>query len=405
MKTLEHHERTKLETEILWAICARPEFLHEFELTDSHFAHPLNKKVFHAIKELHNLNQPISLLTLSDVAPLSELKTYFEENVFNIYTSRDFLIAAERLHEDVVRYQLINKIDMCGDSLEYMRFVDSLRQLSHGYNLQSFSEYFETYANEYQERQTRLESGGSIGLILDWKYFNEKIALTPADYVVLGARTSVGKTTFALNVAIQAAAFGHKVLFITTEMVESNITDKILAYLTKTNSWQYKYGHADLSSARTEINAIKDNFFMVYAPSATTDTVVKLASKAKFDLIVVDYLQQLKDTGGQTENHRLGGISSRLKQIAGQNKCVVLAPCQLNRDSEKNNREPNLADLRDSGSIEQDADMVLLLHREKRDLPEVELIIAKNRNGALGRVSMAFNGPYCMFVESKIQNN
>lgn len=403
MKTLESHYRKQLEKEILTALCSRPEYLLNFEFWLSDFTDHSNKKIFEAMKQLREINQPISLVTLSGSLEMSEISGLFTDEIFDLQSPKNFIEAAKKLREDTIRHLLFQKVEQCGDSYEFMQFVETLRNAGIAYSVQTFEKEFEGYEEEYRRVQQLQAKGESIGILTEWPEFNKKIALMPHDFIVVGARTSVGKTAFALNLAIQAAIYGQKVLFISMEMSRQSIFDRIFANLIKQDSWKLKYGKANIEFLRQEMAAIKDKFFFVYAPTATTELVANLASKSHFDLVVVDYLQLLKDKSNKSENEslRLGRVSSALKAIAGQQKCVVLSPAQLNRESEKGKREPNLSDLRDSGCIEQDADTVLLLHRENRESVEAKLIIAKNRNGALGDLYFAYSPSQNIFKEVK----
>jgi replicative DNA helicase len=192
--------------------------------------------------------------------------------------------------------------------------------------------------------------------------------------------------------SVRAAAFQQKTLFLSMEMSRSNIFDRVFANLLQENSRDLQFARIPFERIAQEASAIASRWRFVNAPDLTSDMIGSIMAKSSFDLVVVDYLQLLKDAPrkGENENNRLGRISGKLKQLAARHDCVIIAAAQLNRNSEKSDRAPYLADLRDSGCIEQDADKVLLLHREKRDSTEMEAIIAKNRTGELGTVNFAY---------------
>lgn len=229
-------------------------------------------------------------------------------------------------------------------------------------------------------------------IITHWRKFNEVVMPQKGELVVVGARTSIGKTTFALNFGVNAASLGQKVLFVSMEMSEAQIYDKIGAILTKRPVFEFKTNHFDHNLFKQEMGALADNFFLEHLPKATTTDVERLVKHYKPDVLIVDYLQLMKDEGsrGETEATRLGKVSGNLKAIASSLNCLALVPAQLNRDNEKQKREPILSDLRDSGCIEQDADIVLLLHREKRDSQNALLLIAKHRTGQTGELFFDF---------------
>jgi replicative DNA helicase len=132
----------------------------------------------------------------------------------------------------------------------------------------------------------------------------------------------------------------------------------------------------------------------MFGTDLTSAHIVSSAQKLQdLDVVVVDYLQLLGDDlkKGETENNRISRISRNLKKLAISKNCAVVALAQLNRLSEKDKRVPILSDIRDSGSIEQDADSVILLHRESREDVEMSARVAKNRNGETGELSYIFD--------------
>lgn len=401
MKTIENHYRKQLEREILTAICSRPDYLNSFEFWVSDFMDNSNKQVFEAVKKLREINQPVSLVTLSEYVGMDRISNLFGKDIFDLDSLKEFTEAAKKLREDTVKHLITNRLEQSIDSYEFIQFVENLRDAGIAYAVQPFEKEFEAYEEEYRRVKELQDKGESIGILTDWKEFNSKVALMPHEFTVIGARPSVGKTAFALNLAIQAASYKQKVLFVSLEMTRQSIFDRIFANLTCQNSWKFRYAKVNLDFVRQEMAAIKDYFFFVYAPTATTELVANLSAKTHYDMVVVDYLQLLNDKGSKGENEalRLGRVSKALHGIAAQQKCVVVSPSQLNRDSEKSKREPTLADLRDSGAIEQDADNVLLLHREDRESVEAKLIIAKQRNGALGTLNFFYNPSQNIFKE------
>lgn len=401
MKTLDKNARTQIENEILTSICQRPDFFDLYPLKPSMFFHEGARQIFERMMDLHGANLPITPLSLLDIIELpSVISQLFTDPCFDVYPH--FQKACEILEEDYVRTRINRLTDQCGDSLEYYKQIDQLYKLRESSLVVNFDQELQKYENEYKASKTRAEQGG-LGIVHEYAKLADKVPMLPSELIVVGARTSVGKTAFSLNLAVQAAIYGQKTLFVSMEMGRKQIFDRIFSQLLNEDSYKLKYGKVDFELIRQEAIAIKNNFFFVEAPNATTDLVRTLASKKNYDMIVVDYLQLLKDQPikYENENQRLGKVTSALKAIALQNKCVVLAPAQLNRDSEKNSRRPNLSDLRDSGNIEQDADVVLLLHRESRESTLTDLIVAKNRNGSLGDINFMFNPAKNIFLELK----
>lgn len=246
----------------------------------------------------------------------------------------------------------------------------------------------------------------------------------PGELWILGARPSVGKTSLALNIALRAAFGGAipgpgsenrcGVLFLSLEMGSDEITKRALGILSGVPvRWidTAKMGAADEERLHDAGRILAELPFMVddsgtHTPETIRATVRRArATLGSIGLVCVDYLQ-LARAGKKTESKRLEveEISRSLKQLARETGSCVLALSQLSRASEHEKREPNLADLRESGALEQDADKVFLMHRMHRPnenddgrtvkLPkndnERSVKLAKNRNGATGGVKLAF---------------
>src|SRR6266545_3075841 len=246
-----------------------------------------------------------------------------------------------------------------------------------------------------------------------------------AQRVVLAARPSVGKTAFALNIATHAAAkAGKKVAFFSLEMPSEQLALRMLASEAKldwrrlsqgmlsTYDWTKIAAQGDRLSAASLW--LDDNFVL---------TPVELRSKCRklrrengaLDLVLVDYLQLMhapSDRSNQSREQEIATISRSLKSLAKELECPVVALSQLNRGVEKRKGEPPmLSDLRESGAIEQDADIVMFLHRNEEDSKdqqggaavgdtlEVDLIVAKQRQGPTCTIPLVFFRPTTFFAE------
>jgi replicative DNA helicase len=278
-----------------------------------------------------------------------------------------------------------------------------------------------------EQVQQRVQSGQSpiTGIPTGFHTLDRNtLGLQPGQLVVLAARPSVGKTAFALNVATHAAAkAGKKVAFFSLEMPSEQLALRMLASEAKldwrrlsqgmlsTYDWHKIAAQGDrLSSASVWLD---DNFVL---------TPVELRSKCRklrrenggLDLVVVDYLQLMhapSDRLNQSREQEIATISRSLKSLAKELECPVVALSQLNRGVEKRKGErPMLSDLRESGAIEQDADIVLFLHRNDDDAKdaqagaaadtlEVELIVAKQRQGPTCNIPLVFFRTTTFFAE------
>lgn len=261
----------------------------------------------------------------------------------------------------------------------------------------------------------RSERGGSLaGLATGFTRFDEMTGgLEPGQLVILAARPSVGKTVAGCNIATHAALSGVPVLFFTLEMGRQEIAARILAARSGVTVQAMRAGTRerddwDRMSAATGAAAA----WRLFIDDTPAVTVAYVRAKARriqraqgLGLVVIDYLGLMRGTG-DNRTQEVGSISRGLKALAKELKVPVIALAQLNRASEgRPNRQPTLADLRDSGEIEQDADIVAMLHREDmhRAAPEWEglaqLLIRKNRNGPTGECLLALDGPRMRFTD------
>jgi len=227
----------------------------------------------------------------------------------------------------------------------------------------------------------------------------------PGQLIILAARPSVGKSALASQFAIEAAKEKHRVLFVSLEMTALETVARLLAMELNFDTQTILNGEL----ASHQVNAalkLADNYKSI--PLLIEDrrgmNIERLASiirsttaKEKLDMVVIDYLGLIVGDRKKPRWESITEISNQLKTLAQTEKVPILALCQLNRDSE--GETPKLSHLRDSGSIEQDADIVLLLHRDRFEI-ETELIIAKNRNGAIGKLKLEFNAERFEFRQS-----
>lgn len=224
--------------------------------------------------------------------------------------------------------------------------------------------------------------------------------LRRGEVVVLGARTSIGKTAFACQVAIHAARKGYGVHYHSLEMPAARIMERCLCHLSGVELWKIRKGHLspdERDSLKRAVDILSGCPIRVADSGAVTvqqihDAVVEHSPA----LVVVDYLQLVTPPGhADTRAQEVAEISRALKQMAMKRNVAVLALSQLNRESDKRGGEPSLSDLRESGAIEQDADTVLLLWRNgipdaRERSYEVKLTIAKSRYGPTGKMKLLF---------------
>lgn len=225
--------------------------------------------------------------------------------------------------------------------------------------------------------------------------------------IVVGARPSVGKSAFLLHLAVKALNVGRKILLVSCEMGADEIIGRIVAQKSRVSSDKIERHELDDSEivkvAESFAEIPSEQLFISERARTVRDIrrmALRIRARCGLDMIVVDYLQLL-DAGQKTSNRSeaVGVVTRALKSLAMELKIPVLTASQLNRASERNDA-PRLSDLRESGSIEQDADAVLLLHApDDKDNPERLLFLDKNRGGECGKIRLYFDGATMRFSE------
>lgn len=238
----------------------------------------------------------------------------------------------------------------------------------------------------YDERKKLIAERNATGLITGFKCIDNICSFEKGYLIILAAKPSIGKSALALNIAVNSAMYDQKVLFFSAEMSEDEILNRVYAQLTGVSSTKFKYCNADasLGIVRDEIKSCGENLKIIEAYRETSEDICRICKQEslsfKPDLVVVDYVQILKDPleKGSTDPLRLGKITMNLKLLSQELGCSVLALSQVDRQVQG---QPLLHHLKGSGSLEQDANVVLTLHRDDKEDVTAKLLIAKNRNG------------------------
>lgn len=240
--------------------------------------------------------------------------------------------------------------------------------------------------------------------------------LIPKDLIILAARPGMGKTALALNISTYAARSGTlkgNVLFFSREMANTQLGNRTLSAGAKIDSRKIKTGELDQEQwdkmAMATDRLCTSNLYLNDKIKDINDVIHEVNRldqelEGGIGLVVVDYLQKFKSRGKKTKFEEVSDISGKLKDLALDNDIPVIALCQLNRAVENRSEKiPQLSDLRDSGEIEQDADIILFIYRDEvynEDSDRkgtADLIIAKHRNGPLGVVTLLFHGKHTSF--------
>ncbi len=264
--------------------------------------------------------------------------------------------------------------------------------------------------------QERYENKGAVtGLPTGFIDFDERTAgLQPSDLIILAARPAMGKTSLALNIAEYAALRSKKAVAVfSMEMSSSQLAFRLISSLGRINQQRLRTGQLedeDWSRVSHAITLLNDAKIFIDDTPALSPTELRsrsrrLAREHGLGLIVIDYLQ-LMQVPGNKENRatEISEISRSLKALAKELDVPVIALSQLNRSLEsRTDKRPVMADLRESGAIEQDADLILFIYRDEYYHPDsqdkglAEVIIGKHRNGPTGTLKLAFHGQFTRF--------
>lgn len=350
---------------------------------------------------------------LSDLINTVPSSAYIEQYgmiVKGHYTKRKLIETASRT--------ISHAFDEKGDIKELLDQAESqIFALSQEQNHRDFIPLKEILSTSFERLEEFMKNGGNLrGIPTHFTELDNKLAgLQDSNLIVLAARPGIGKTTFALNIASNAALQSKiPVGFFSLEMSKEELVDRLLVGRADIDAWRLKTGKLSDDDYKKLTEAMGD---LSEAPIFIDDTpgisILEMRTKARklkaehdVKLIIVDYLQ-LADSGRRFESRvqEVSFVSQGLKNLARELHVPVIALSQLSRAIEqRNTKKPQLSDLRESGAIEQDADVVMFLYfeDESEDLLDqskrlIKLFIAKHRNGATGEIDLMFRGDRVRF--------
>lgn len=425
------------EMSLLGAILIDDEVLANIsdQLKANDFYDKRHATIYGAMFRLYEHHKPIDLLTLSDeLTKKNELETvggstYLTELTNYVPTAAHAEAYAEMIAQKAIRRRLIKaSSDIAELGFDENKNIQELLETAEA-NLFSVSEsgvkqdlvsieYILTESFDRIEELHR-DRGKLRGVKTGYRDLDNLTAgLQKSDLLILAARPAMGKSTFALNMAYNIAAREKQaVLVFSLEMSKEQLVDRMLAEAAGVDAWNIRTGNLSDDDFEKISTAMGE---MAEAPIFIDDTpgltVLEMRTKARREahnqplgLIIVDYLQLMSGSrGGGNDFNRVqevSEISRGLKLIARELNVPVVALSQLSRSVESRNPQiPMLSDLRESGSIEQDADLVMFLYREDYYNPETDrqhitdLIIAKHRNGPTGRIELYFHPERLRFM-------
>lgn len=395
-----------------------------------------HQKIFRAILRLFEKRAPIDLVTLTnELEALKELDSvggaaYLAELVNTVPTALHVTHYAE-----IVRHKAtLRRILAAGQSIaelgydeerEVQEILDEAESALFGVSRQLLKDNFEVISDILAasfDRIDRLhrEKGLLRGVPTGFRELDNKLSgLQPSDLVILAARPSMGKTTFALNIALNAAVKGKVAVgFFSLEQSKEQIVDRLICAQAMVDGWKLRTGNLsedDFPAIGMAMGTLAEA--PLYIDDSPNMTAIEIRTKArrlraeqKLGLIVIDYLQLLESSrkSNRSDNRvqEVSEISRSLKSLARELDVPVIALSQLSRNVEmRENKQPQLADLRESGSIEQDADVVMFLYREdyyNRDTERkgiTDVLIRKHRNGPIGECELHFKAEHSRFYD------
>ena len=401
----------------------------EAKLPGAAFYSPANRLIYEKLSELYQKSPPVDVAVLAEELktsrqldavggyaylaqlggriPTTAQAQYFLDKVRELYLLRELIKVATVTVENCLNYQgglpeFIDRVEQDVFRITQDRISDSAKPMR-----DPTHEAMNVITKMMMKKGelTGVSSGFKDLDVLTWGFQRQEM-------IVIAARPSMGKTSFALNIAESAALprRGEAVptLVFSLEMSAAQLALRMLCSRARVN---LKFLREGLLSKNGEdyarLVAAADEFSKasIFIDDSSHLSIMELRAKArrvqarhKLGLIIVDYLQLLSPTDGQAPREQQVAEASRgLKALAKELDVPVIVLSQLNRSSEKENRAPKLADLRESGSIEQDADVVIMLSRPK-DADEkfqvatdsAELVVAKQRNGPVGELRLTF---------------
>lgn len=401
------------------------------------FYYEQNAIIYRSILELFQKRSPIDLLTLANILEQKEEletvggRSYLAELTHIVITSTHVVQYATIVKEKSTLRKLLKAGQIItGLGYEEDEELESLIEgaekalfgVSQNFLKEKFVHIKEILAQTYEKIADLHDEEGKEkyrGIPTGFRSLDKTLSgLQPSDLVIIAARPSMGKTSMVLNIAQNVAKANRSVGIISLEMSKEQLVERMFCSLLSVDSWKLRTGKlseedfARIGSVMDELNSAP-----IFIDDSTSGSLAELRAKARrlqmehgLDVLVIDYLQlmSLSGIGGSITNRvqEISEISRSLKTLARELRIPIVALSQLSRAVENRpSKIPQLADLRESGAIEQDADVVLMLYREdyyEEDTDRqgiTDVYIRKHRNGPTGRVELMFKKEQMRFYD------
>lgn len=424
------------EKALLGSVMLNPEMMHDVSdiIVPESFYTEKHKIIFEAMLHLFTKNEPIDLLSVStrlktqkkldqvggnsylteltNIVPTASNAKYYADLIQKAFTLRCLINASEYINS--LGYEEGEELDEILDKAE-----KKIYDVTNATNIHKFVSLSQSLGEAWDRLDRLHKSDNEIrGIQTGFKEFDSLLAgFQPSDLIILAARPSMGKTSLAMDIARQTA-INHNtpVGIFSLEMSSQQLVDRMLAAEARVDAWKLRTGKLTKDEEFDKLRDAMDKLSNapIYIDDHPGSNILKMRSVARrlkrehgLGLIVVDYLQLMMPTNTKSADsmtQQITEISRSLKILAKELDVPVLALSQLSRAVEQRRGKPRLSDLRDSGSIEQDADVVMFIHRddkmnENSDRPNIaEILIEKHRNGPTGKVDLYFDEKKATFL-------
>ncbi len=402
------------------------------KLRPGDFYRDVHRMIFEAMEQLHRDNKEVDVITLPE--ELRRTKKLDDAGGLEYVLSLPNLVATAaniEYHANIVAEKALarNIIATCTEltadaydgEKEPADLLDEaerkILRISESKRNTDFSPVG-AVVEETLDKITRLyeSKAGITGLPTGFKDLDRLTSgLQPSDLILVAARPSMGKTAFTLNIAQNVGVRQHKtVAFFSLEMSQEQLVQRLLCQIGHIDSQKLRTGQLNSDAEWTKLTDACDKLYQapIYIDDTPGISIAEMRSKARrlkaehgLDLIIVDYLQLMQGRNTESRQQEISEISRSLKALARELKVPLIALSQLSRSVEsRQDKRPMLSDLRESGALEQDADIVSFLYREDYYDKETEnqhiteVILAKHRNGPVGSVKLYFKSEFTLFL-------
>ena len=382
----------------------------DYDLTEKDFIDYKNKLIIKTIMQLKAKKEEITMLAINEKLQNNEILEYLAhlgdfittESAETIYYKlKEYTKKREifdLLKENQIKIQNTDNIDVFIE-----KTINQMQKIE--FQTQKDESFISQVVQTAEEIEKNINKKEDLSLYTGYFDLDDLTdGLHNGELTVIGARPGVGKTTFSLQLAENIAKKGKNVCYVSLEMSEIQMIQKLLSLRTGVNSRKIRNGDMTENEKMlvgTECMKLGELNFKLITKASTIQQIEisarRLKNQNKIDLLIIDYLQLLRNNGKfNSREQEVADISRTLKLLSLELDIPIIALCQLNRNASK--QAPTLADIRESGSIEQDADNVIFLYQENQENDIVTVDLQKQRAGNIGKIELKFYKSLSKFI-------